>query len=119
MSPARPLLRRQPGEGLAAAVPAMAPPPQSEPTDPAALPPWPGRRNTLSSKTAPTPAHPSRYLDPDYRRPLVLSELLGFKADIMCLQAWQRACAALCAAGAVCVTCEPVCHSLRRLHQRP
>ncbi|KAL4445318.1 hypothetical protein ABPG77_011143 [Micractinium sp. CCAP 211/92] len=29
---------------------------------------------------------PPQYLDPDYRRPLVLSELLGFKADIMCLQ---------------------------------
>ena len=27
-----------------------------------------------------------RYLDPDYRRPLILLELLGFHADIICLQ---------------------------------
>lgn len=27
-----------------------------------------------------------RYLDPDYRRPLILMELLGFHADIICLQ---------------------------------
>lgn len=27
-----------------------------------------------------------RYLDPDYRRPLILHELLGFHADIICLQ---------------------------------
>ena len=26
------------------------------------------------------------YLDPDYRRPLILLELLGFHADIICLQ---------------------------------
>ncbi|DBA65768.1 TPA: hypothetical protein ACH3X2_002808 [Trebouxia sp. C0005] len=29
---------------------------------------------------------PKRYLDPDYRRPLILLELLGFHADIICLQ---------------------------------
>ena len=34
----------------------------------------------------PCPAHPLRFLEPDYRRPLVVSELLGFRADIMCLQ---------------------------------
>lgn len=27
-----------------------------------------------------------RYLDPQYRRPLILQELLGFHADIICLQ---------------------------------
>ena len=27
-----------------------------------------------------------RFLDPDYRRPLILQELLGFNADIICLQ---------------------------------
>ncbi|KAK9821281.1 hypothetical protein WJX74_008549 [Apatococcus lobatus] len=29
---------------------------------------------------------PSRWLDPDYRRPLVLQELLGYHADVICLQ---------------------------------
>ena len=27
-----------------------------------------------------------RFLDADYRRPLILQELLGFNADIICLQ---------------------------------
>ena len=27
-----------------------------------------------------------RFLDPQYRRPLILQELLGFHADIICLQ---------------------------------
>ena len=27
-----------------------------------------------------------RFLDPHYRRPLILEELLGFHADIICLQ---------------------------------
>jgi 2',5'-phosphodiesterase len=29
---------------------------------------------------------PPQYLDPAYRRPLVLAELLGFNADVVCLQ---------------------------------
>lgn len=30
--------------------------------------------------------HPRRFLEPEYRRPLVLQELLGFNADVVCLQ---------------------------------
>ena len=29
---------------------------------------------------------PNSFLQPDYRRPLVLGEILGYKADVMCLQ---------------------------------
>ena len=29
---------------------------------------------------------PRSYLDPEYRRPLVLQELLGYHADVICLQ---------------------------------
>ena len=33
-----------------------------------------------------TPCMVCRFLEPQYRRPLILQELLGFHADIICLQ---------------------------------
>ncbi|DBA96565.1 TPA: hypothetical protein ACH3X1_015434 [Trebouxia sp. C0004] len=39
---------------------------------------------------------PKRYLDPDYRRPLILLELLGFHADIICLQEMDEKAFAEC-----------------------
>lgn len=66
----------------------------------------------------PAPRFPARrYLDPDYRRPLVLAEVLGFQADIMCLQARQpwaaRGCALRSGTAALARASEHACPACR------
>ncbi len=41
---------------------------------------------TMSSPPPSLPRPTTRCLDPDYRRPLVLRELLAYHADVVCLQ---------------------------------
>ena len=63
--------------------------------------PLPKAHQTLQAETFSSPSAPARYsisslpklsellprwLHPDYRRPLVLQELLGYHADVICLQ---------------------------------
>ena len=56
---------------------------------------------------------PHRWLAPGYRRPLIVQELLGYNADVICLQEVDESAFRVClkphleAAGALCHACEP------------